>query len=188
MKECKTCKEYKSYDSFNKKKDGKEGLSSECRICKKEYQSKRYIIRTGDRIICNSCKKEKLKKFFTRKNSISIKKCNYCYDNDIRIDRKKKSSEKLINIGIGKDKGGPNSFIPHVYECVVTKQDYENVHNHCGQIYENRKAPTKTPKRKKRNCLKCRKEFNSSHFGNRVCSTCSSNNSRQSSRVCINLI
>lgn len=44
MKTCASCKQEKVSDNFDKNKTTKDGLHSECKLCKKEYNKNRYLL------------------------------------------------------------------------------------------------------------------------------------------------
>lgn len=43
MKQCSICKQWKDELKFNKRKDTKDGLRTECRICQIEYNKKKIL-------------------------------------------------------------------------------------------------------------------------------------------------
>ena len=44
MKQCTKCKQWKDESEFNKRKDSKDGLRTECKICQRDYNKNYYKV------------------------------------------------------------------------------------------------------------------------------------------------
>lgn len=81
---CNTCGDMKSFDSFSKKKSGKYGFNSQCKVCKCEYDKKKYNKN-------KDCYKESNKKYrHSNKSKISNKDRVYYENNKNKIKERRK--------------------------------------------------------------------------------------------------
>lgn len=88
MKKCSKCKKVKEFSEFHKKKMGKDGLSRQCKICRKEY-NKKYRQENKDKI------KEINKKYYQEnKDVIKEKEKKYREKNRLHINELRNNYQK----------------------------------------------------------------------------------------------